>query len=174
MAVRRPWWQRLVQRLAYSRPGVWFFSRTLHYIDLPLLRMSRGRLSIPSILAGLPVITLTTTGAKSGAARTLPVVGIPDEDRFVVIASSWGRKRHPAWYYNLRAHRQATVSIKGHSGAYIARETDGEERDMYWRRGVELYPGFLAYERTANNRRIGVFVLEPSSATKANAGQPSG
>jgi deazaflavin-dependent oxidoreductase (nitroreductase family) len=162
---RLPWWQRLVQRIAYSRPGVWFFSRTLHYIDLPLLRLTRGRVSIPSILAGLPVITLTTTGAKTGAARTMPVIGIPDGDRFVVIASSWGRRRHPAWRHNLRAHPQATVSLGGRTGVYGARELDGEERDMFWRRAVTLYPGFLAYERTASNRRISVFVLEPTSRT---------
>lgn len=161
---RRPWWQRLVQRIAYSRPGVWFFSRTLHYIDLPLLGLSRGRISVPSILAGLPVITLTTTGAKSGLPRTMPVLGIPDGDRFVVIASSWGRQRHPAWRHNLRAHPQATVSANGLTGSYVARETAGEERDMYWRRAVALYPGFLAYERTAGKRRIGVFVLEPRRA----------
>jgi deazaflavin-dependent oxidoreductase (nitroreductase family) len=161
MAVRRPWWQRLVQRIACSRPGIWFFSRTLHYLDIPLLRMSLGRLSVPSLLAGLPVITLTTTGAKTGTARAMPVVGIPDGDRFVVIASSWGRKRHPAWCHNLRAHPQATVSAKGRSAAYVAREADGEERNMYWRRAVEIYPGFLAYERTAGARRIPVFVLEP-------------
>jgi deazaflavin-dependent oxidoreductase (nitroreductase family) len=161
MAARRPWWQRLVQRIAYSRPGIWFFSRTLHYIDRPLLRLSRGRVCVASALAGIPVITLTTTGARSGAQRSLPVLGLPDGERFVVIASSWGRQRHPAWYYNLRAHPQATVSTKGRSGAYTARMAEGEERDMHWRRALEVYPGFRVYERTASNRRIGVFVLEP-------------
>lgn len=159
---RLPWWQRLVQRIAYSRPGVWLFSRTLHYIDLPLLRLTRGRVSVPTVLAGLPVITLTTTGAKSGMPRTMPVLGIPDGDRFVVIASSWGRRKHPAWRHNLRAHPRATVSLAGRTGVYDARETAGEERDMFWRRAVALYPGFSAYERTAGKRRISVFVLEPS------------
>ncbi len=165
MPSRRPWWQRLVQRIAYSRPGVWFFSRTLHYIDLPLLRLTRERVSLSSILTGLPVVTLTTTGAKSGAPRTMPVLGIPDGDRFVVIASSWGRRKHPAWRHNLRAHPQATISTNGRTATYVARETEGEERDMFWRRAVALYPGFLAYERTASNRRISVFVLEPASRT---------
>jgi deazaflavin-dependent oxidoreductase (nitroreductase family) len=153
----------MVQRIAYSRPGVWFFSRTLHYIDLPLLRLTRGRVSLSSILTGLPVVTLTTTGAKSGAPRTMPVLGILDGDRFVVIASSWGRRKHPAWRHNLRAHPRATVSTNGCSANYVAREADGEERDMFWRRAAALYPGFLAYERTASNRRISVFVLEPAS-----------
>jgi deazaflavin-dependent oxidoreductase (nitroreductase family) len=161
MPVRRPWWQRFVQRFAYSPPGVWFFSRTLHHIDKPLLRLSRGRLCVAALLAGIPVISLTTTGAKSGQPRTLPVLALSDGERYVVIASSWGRKHHPSWYYNLRAHPSATVSTANTSGAYTARESDGEERDMYWRRANEIYPGFNVYERTAANRRIGVFVLEP-------------
>jgi deazaflavin-dependent oxidoreductase (nitroreductase family) len=152
-----------VQRIAYSRPGVFFFSRTLHYVDLPLLRVSRGRFCIASFLAGIPVIMLTTTGAKSGQPRTMPVLALRDGERFVVIASSWGRRKHPAWRHNLRAHPEATVSAGGATGAYRAREADGEERDMYWRRALGVYPGFSTYERTASNRRISVFVLEPAT-----------
>ncbi len=161
MAIRRPWWQRLVQRIAYSRPGVWFFSRTLHHIDKPLLRVSRGRVCIASLLAGIPVISLTTTGARSREPRTLPVLAIADGERYVVIASSWGRKRHPAWYYNLRANPSATVSTASTTAAYSAREAEGEEREMFWRRANDIYPGFATYEHTAGERRIGVFVLEP-------------
>lgn len=91
----------------------------------------------------------------------MPVLALSDGERFVVIASSWGRKRHPARYYNLRAHPTVTVSTKQQSAAYVAREAEGEERDMYWRRAVDVYRGFLSYERTAGNRHIGVFVLEP-------------
>ena len=137
--------------------------RVVKDLDLPLLRLTRGRVSLSSILTGLPVVTLTTTGAKSAAPRTMPVLGIPDGDRFVVIASSWGRRKHPAWRHNLRAHPEATVSTNGTTASCLARETDGEERDVFWRRAVALYPGFLAYERTASNRRISVFVLEPAS-----------
>jgi len=164
MAIHRPWWQRLVQRIAYSRPGVWFFSRTLHHIDKPLLRLSGGRVCVASLLAGIPVISLTTTGAKSGQPRTLPVLALSDGERYVVIASSWGRKRHPACYYNLRAHPTTTVSTAKTSAEYTAREADGEERDMYWRRANEIYAGFATYERTAGERHIGVFVLEPKNS----------
>jgi deazaflavin-dependent oxidoreductase (nitroreductase family) len=159
--MRRPWWQRLVQRIAYSRPGVWFFSRTLHHIDTPLLRLSSNRFCVATLLAGIPVISLTTTGAKSGQPRTLPVLAIQDGERFVVIASSWGRKSHPAWYYNLRAHPEATVATRRRSATYSARLVEGEERDMFWRRALDVYPGFDVYKRTAANRHIGMFSLEP-------------
>jgi deazaflavin-dependent oxidoreductase (nitroreductase family) len=150
-----------VQRVAYSRAGVWFFSRTLHHIDMPLLRLSGNRFCVATVLAGIPVISLTTTGAKSGQARTLPVLAIEDGDRYVVIASSWGRTRHPGWYYNLRANPTATVETKQRRGAYSAREVEGEEREMFWRRAVEIYPGFEVYKRTAGRRHIGMFALEP-------------
>ena len=158
-------WQRMMQRVAASRPGSWFFSRTLHYFDIPALRLSRGRLSIPTLVAGLPVIALTTTGAKTGRTRTTPLVALPDGDRLVVIASSWGRRRHPSWYYNLRAHPEATVTVDGRTGVYTARAADDDERARYWQQAVELYSGYRAYERRAGGRRIPVIVLEPGHAS---------
>ena len=154
-------WQRVMQRVAASRPGSWFFSRTLHYVDVPVLRLSRGRLSIPTLVAGLPVIALTTTGAKTGRTRTTPLVALPDGDRLVVIASSWGRRRHPSWYYNLRANPEATVTVRGQTATYTAREATQAERERYWQQAVGVYPGYAAYERRAAGRRIPVLVLEP-------------
>ncbi len=155
-------WQRMMQRVAASQPGSWFFSRWLHYIDAPVLRLSKGRVSVPALIAGLPVIALTTTGAKSGKTRTTPLVALEDGDRLVIIASSWGRRKHPSWYYNLRAHPEATVTIRGRGSAYVARAADDDERARYWRQAVEVYPGYAAYERRASNRRIPVLVLEPA------------
>jgi len=156
-------WQRLMQRIAASRPGAWLFSRGLHYIDRPLLRMSNGRLSVPGIVTGLPVIMLTTRGAKSGQRRTQPVLGFVDADKVVVFASNWGRSSHPAWYHNLRANREAEVSAGGRTGVYVAHEATGAEREKYWQSGLEAYRGFAAYERRAGARRIPVVVLAPKS-----------
>src|SRR6187455_3158036 len=101
--------QRLCQRIVASQLGSWIFARTLHPLDRLLLRFSHGRVSIPGVVTGLPVITLTTIGAKSGKLRTVPMVGLRDGDKVVVIASNFGQAHHPAWYYNLRANPQATV-----------------------------------------------------------------
>ena len=40
---------------------------------------------------------LTTTGAKTGQQRVWPVLGVPDGDNLVVMASNWGQRQHPAW-----------------------------------------------------------------------------
>jgi deazaflavin-dependent oxidoreductase (nitroreductase family) len=109
------------------------------------------------------VVTLSTIGAKSGQLRTVPLIGISDGDKVVLIASNWGRKRHPAWYHNLRANPEATLSIQGRTGTYIAHETTGGEREEYWRRAVDLYAGYAAYQRRAGGRRIPVMVLTPKT-----------
>ena len=91
-----------------------------------------------SWLSGLPVVMLTTTGARTGQQRTLPVIAVPDGDNLVVIASNWGQRRHPAWYHNLRAHPEATVTVGGVSRRVRAHEAVGEERDRLWQRDLEV------------------------------------
>jgi deazaflavin-dependent oxidoreductase (nitroreductase family) len=107
------------------------------------------------------VIILTTTGAKTGQQRTAPVVAVPDGANLVVVASNWGRRNAPGWYYNLRAHPTATVTVGGVSRRVRAHEAIGDERDRLWQRDLEFYPGRAAYERRAVNRRIPVVVLTP-------------
>jgi deazaflavin-dependent oxidoreductase (nitroreductase family) len=106
---------------------------------------------------------LTTTGAKTGQQRTWPVLGLPDGDNLVAIASNWGQQQHPAWYHNLRAHPTATVAVGGVPRRVQAHEAIGDERERLWRRGLEVYPGWAHYERRAANRRIPVVVLAPVS-----------
>ncbi len=95
--IRPSWLQRRLQVIPASRPGSWIFAHMLHYIDRPLLRWTHGRVSIPSLFIGTPMIMLTTIGAKSGKPRTLPLIGIVDGDDVIMVASNWGRLYHPAW-----------------------------------------------------------------------------
>jgi len=73
----------------------------LHHFDHVAFKLSGGRATLTSALAGLPVVHLTTTGAKSGLPRTLPLLCIRDErnpDTFALVASNWGQTHYPAWY----------------------------------------------------------------------------
>jgi deazaflavin-dependent oxidoreductase (nitroreductase family) len=99
--------QRFLRWSAATAPVSWLYGRVLHHLD----RLTRGRHTLSSWLSGLPVVMLTTTGAKTGQQRTSPVIAVPDGDNLVVVASNWGRRQHPAWYYNLRAHPRATVTV---------------------------------------------------------------
>lgn len=157
--------QRIIRRLAASGPGSWLASRLLHHIDPRMFRLTRGKHTVSSLISGLPVVFLTTTGARSGKQRTSPVLGFPTTEGLVVIASNYGHARHPAWYHNLRAHPAGEITINGHTRRFQAIETDGNQRERIWHEGLTIYPGWSTYERRATNRRIAVFVLEPTEPT---------
>ena len=64
--------QKAMRRIAATAPGSWLLARTLHHIDNPIAKITRGRHTL-STTSGLPIVSLTTTGAKSGLPRTVPL-----------------------------------------------------------------------------------------------------
>ena len=152
---------RTVRRVIATRPAAWLLARTIHRVDGATLRLSGGRTTASALLSGLPIIQLTTTGAKSGRPRTVPLVGIPDGERLILIASNWGQTKHPAWYYNVKANPQVKVTGRDvpPERVYMAREVVGEERAACWARAVALYPGYRGYAARAG-RGIPVVVVE--------------
>ena len=114
-------------------------------------------------VSGLPVVMLTSTGARTGKLRTVPVLGLPEGDRLVVIASNYGRPENPGWYHNLLAHPLAVVTWEGSPIQMLARELKGEERQAQIARGLEAYPWWEQYHRRAAPRQIPVIMLEPLS-----------
>jgi deazaflavin-dependent oxidoreductase (nitroreductase family) len=155
----------LVRRIMRQSGAVWplslFWAQTLYHVDRVVHRRTRGRSTFTSWLTGLPVVMLTTTGARSGRASTMPVLGFPDGDATVVIGSNYGRPRHPAWVHNLRAHPRATLTLGDVAHDVEAVELEGPEREGRLAAAAEIYPGFRVYVRRAAPRRIGVFRLEP-------------
>ncbi len=153
-----------MQKIAASRPGAWYFARTLHHFDRVFLKLTNGRTTMTSLLAGLPVVILTTIGAKSGLPRTLPLLCISDEhnpDSFAVIASNYGQRHYPAWYFNLKANARATCSIRGQAGEYIAHEASSEEYERFWQRAMDIYIGYPLYKQRVGKRRIPIMVMTP-------------
>lgn len=130
-------------------------------MDATVLRWSKGKYTLTTMLAGLPVVVLTTTGAKSGQPRSIPLAGIPDGEKIILIPSSFGSPHYPAWYYNLRANPQVEISLHGQSRKYIAHIRDYSEGEKYWRLALYYYPGFQAYQQRSGGREIRIVVLEP-------------
>lgn len=155
--------RRFVRRAAATAPVSWLAAPLLPHLDRLVSRLTRGRSTLSSWVSGLPVVMLTTTGVKTGQQRTSPVLGVPDGDNLVVIASNWGRQQHPGWYHNLRVHPRATVTVDGVSWSVVAREAMGEERTRLWRQDLQVYPGRAVYERRAGQRHLPVLVLAPAS-----------
>jgi len=158
-------WQRLFQRLGALRPCSWALSYLLPRLDRWMLRSSHGKRSLTTLLSGMPLITLTTTGARSGLPRQASLVVVPIAGGIVLIASDFGSPHHPAWYHNLIAHPQAQVSLDGQIASFVARQANGEERQACWRLAVSLYPVFEAYRRRATGREIPVMVLTPVASS---------
>ena len=154
-----------MQKIASTRPGAWFYSRTLHYFDRFVLRLSGGRSTLTGIVTGLPVLFLTTTGAKSGLPRTLPLLFIRDPNNsasFALIASNWGQEHYPAWYFNLKANPNAACSINGQTKKYVAHEAGGDEYEQFWQAATNTYLGYSLYkQRVGEKRRIPIMVLTP-------------
>jgi hypothetical protein len=95
---------RAMRRMAGWRGVSWLYARILPTADLLVSRLSGRKLTLVAITTGLPVLLLTTIGAKTGALRVNPVLYLRSGEDFVVIASNWGQRNNPGWYYNLRAH----------------------------------------------------------------------
>lgn len=153
-----------MHRIASWPPGVWALSRSLHHMDRWVLTLSRGKATLTNILAGAPMVTVTTTGAKSGLPRTLPLVCVRDplgSASFALIATNWGRERFPAWYHNLKANPRAVCAFDGAGQAYTAREAEGEEYARYWELALEIYPGYRLYKERIQTRRIPILVMTP-------------
>jgi deazaflavin-dependent oxidoreductase (nitroreductase family) len=127
-------------------------------LNIPLYRLSGGR--IGGRINEAPVLLLTTTGRKSGQARTAPVVYLYDGTNMVVIGSNAGHSRTPAWSLNLKANPDAEVEVGRERRPVRARVAQGDERAELWRRHNEQYSGFDEYE-ARTDRDIAVFVLEP-------------
>ncbi|NUM47536.1 MAG: nitroreductase family deazaflavin-dependent oxidoreductase [Anaerolineales bacterium] len=154
-------WQRVVQHLAATALAGWFLSRWLPTLDRYILRRTKGQQTAASFLTGLPIVTVTTFGAKSGRPRECPLIPLPDGEKIILIASNFGNTRHPAWYLNLRTHPEAILTLNHQQAFYTAREATDPERPLYWARAVKLYPGYQLYEHRARGRKIPILILTP-------------
>lgn len=153
---------RVVRRCASSSIGSWLLSHTLNPVDQIVTRLTHR--SLATMLAGLPVLHVTTRDATTGTPHTVPLVSVPLNDQFILIASNWGQTFHPHWYLNLTADPWARLAYHDQAEEYTASETTGDVRENCWRKAVEVYPGFDAYQRRAGARQIPVMLLTPKAA----------
>jgi len=152
--------QRTIQYLAASTPGAWLSSKFLHGVDKLLFRSSNGRVTATSLLAGLPVVMLTTTGRKSGQPRKTPLLGISSGENVAIIGSNFGQELAPGWVYNLESNPVATLAYGNNEVTVTARRADKAETDATFEIATRVYPGYGRYRARADHREIRVMVLE--------------
>ncbi|MDX3106691.1 nitroreductase family deazaflavin-dependent oxidoreductase [Nonomuraea angiospora] len=109
---------------------------------------------------GMPVILLTTLGAKSSKIRKTPLMRVEHEGRYAVVASQGGAPQHPVWYFNIKAHPLVELQDGPAKQDMKAREVTGAEKAEWWERAVAAYPPYADYQKKTD-REIPVFVLEP-------------
>ena len=148
--------------LVTSRPVAQLSARLLPDLDRVIYRVTRGWLTFSAWVTGLPVLLLTTKGARTGQPRTARVLGIPDGEGFIVVAANFGQRANPAWYHNLRAHPRVSVVAADAGGTYYARELSGAERERGFQRALSLNPGWRRFQKRAGERAIPVVRLEVS------------
>ncbi|QKW53677.1 nitroreductase family deazaflavin-dependent oxidoreductase [Streptomyces buecherae] len=120
---------------------------------------------------GLPVVILTTRGARSGKIRKIPLMRVEHEGRYAAVASNGGSPRHPLWYANVAFHPHVELQDGAERQDMTAREVTGEEKVAWWERAVAAYPPYAEYQEKTD-RVIPVFVLEPTPPP-GPAGTPS-
>lgn len=109
---------------------------------------------------GATALLLTTTGRKSGEARTTPLIYAADGDNYIIIASKGGAPTHPAWYLNISKTPDVEIQVKDKVMKATASTVQGAERERLWSVATGVWPNFDQYaERT--DRLIPVVKLTP-------------
>ena len=124
-------------------------------------RANEGR--VGGNFAGLPLLLLHHTGARTGKSRINPLAYQSDDGRYVVFASKGGAPTNPDWYHNLKAQPNVTIEVGADMIDVVASEATGEERERLYRTQAERTPQFAEYEQKAG-RVIPVMVLTPLSS----------
>ena len=145
-----------------SRLGRWYGIEIGSRIDPWLLRLTGGRFATTSFL---PLVLLTVPGRRSGEPRTVPLVYFTDGDEVILVASSFGRSAHPAWYLNLMAAEEGELTAGGVTVRGRVRRVEGEERSRLFGLAERNYAGYRNYEASAGDREIPVVAMREWSET---------
>lgn len=114
-------------------------------------------------MRGVPIILLTSVGAKSGQLRKTPLMRVEHDGEYAVIASQGGAPTHPVWFHNLVAQPQVELQDGAVRRDYVAHVAEGAERETWWARACAVWPDYAEYQ-TKTDRQIPVFVLRPTDA----------
>ena len=113
---------------------------------------------------GLPIIVVTTRGAKSGKVRKNPVMRVEHGGEYALVASKGGAPENPEWFYNLESHPDEVAIQDGPEPVAVSvREVRGDEKAVWWERSVAAYPPYAEYQKNTD-RQIPVFLATPKGA----------
>ncbi len=159
-----PLYDKMLGAFAATPVGAKLVLNVTTPIDKALMRWSKARFNLSAgaeEIAGQNIL-LMAKGAKSGVEREAPLLFFEVDGCLGLIASRAGHPKNPAWYYNLKAHPDCRVYVRGAELACTARLVDGDDRAKVWAAATRIYPGYDDYARRTD-RDIPVFLLTPKS-----------
>ena len=112
-------------------------------------------------MRGLPIVVLTSRGARSDKLRKTPLMRVEHQGTYAVVASRGGAPKHPEWYFNLLADPHVELQDGPVKQDMTAREATGIEKAEWWARAVAAFPDYAVYQKKTD-REIPLFVLEPA------------
>ncbi len=151
---------RSVRAVASTALGARLLAHMLPMLDRAVGQVSGGRTTAVELLAGLPLLGLTSTGRRTGQQRYTPLIAVPFRDTLAVLGTNFGQSSTPTWVLNLEAQPRAEVTHGDVTLAVVARPADEEERAEILARAGEVYIGYPKYLRRITGRVVRVFVLE--------------
>ncbi|HEV8696363.1 MAG TPA: nitroreductase/quinone reductase family protein [Candidatus Limnocylindrales bacterium] len=151
---------RRLPRVVYLAFGEIGVNRRFTRFHRWLLRRTGGGRAIDRVL-GLDIILVTTKGRRTGEPRTVPLGAVRHGGDWLVIGSSAGQDRMPAWALNLRSEPAVTVEWRGETRHFRAHEATGLEAETLWPVVLRVYPGYADYQ-ARTDRAIPLVVLEPA------------
>jgi deazaflavin-dependent oxidoreductase (nitroreductase family) len=139
-----------------------FQLKTMNLVHRTVLKLTGGKIGWTT--AGMPALQLTTVGRKTGELRSVMLTSpIQEGETIVIVASRGGDPQHPAWFLNLQANPDVTVSLQGKpSRPMRARVATAEERATMWPQATAAYKGYAGYQ-TKTTREIPLVLLEPTN-----------
>ena len=107
---------------------------------------------------GMAIIVVTMRGAKTGKVPKIALMRVEHDGEYALVGSMGGAPKHPTWYWNLRANPHVELQDGAEKHDYVARELEGDERELWWRRANETWPAYDGYQEKTD-RLIPVFLL---------------
>lgn len=148
-------------RATFGRPYTRAIARRqgwLTTLHIAVYRLSGGHLG--ATLLGMPMLLLTTWGRRTGQLRTAPLLYLPVEEMFVLVASNGGARSHPTWWFNLQTHPEALVQIGSVRGRVRARSASPTQHRQLWPLLLQIYPPYAHYQ-ARTDRVIPLVLLHP-------------
>jgi deazaflavin-dependent oxidoreductase (nitroreductase family) len=112
--------------------------------------------------SGVNTLLLTTRGRRSGKLRRTALIYGRDGDRFLVVASQGGARKHPSWYLNLVDDPEVHVQVGVERFSARARAATAKEKPGLWRIMTSIWPEYDRYQ-ARTTRVIPLVILERRS-----------